>query len=410
MTKFPDDFIWGTATAAHQVEGNNSNCDIWVMEGTPHSMFVEPSGVACDHYHRYPEDIALMAELGFNSYRFSIEWARIEPSPGHFSADAISHYRQMLQCCVDHGLKPFVTLHHFTSPIWLIQQGGWNSDETPGRFADYAGRVCSDLGDLIAGLCTINEVNIGRVLTASGMMPPLEKIQASPGWIEAADQFGISPTALMPFMFTITDDAMQTVMRAHRQAVDRIRAVSPGLRCGATLAVQDIQAAPGGEALAAQHEEQVNTIYLSQLAGDDFVGVQCYTRHRFDAAGPVPAEDGVELTQMGYEFWPEALEVSIRKAHQVSGLPVLVTENGVATTDDTRRQDFIERALNGVVNCLRDGVPVLGYNYWSAMDNYEWMLGYRPTFGLIAVDRATQERTIKPSARWLGAIARQNGF
>ena len=141
---------------------------------------------------------------------------------------------------------------------------------------------------------------------------------------------------------------------------------------------------------------------------DDFVGVQCYTRHRYDANGAMPTEEGVELTQMGYEFWPEALERSIRQAYEYSGLPVLVTENGLASTDDSRRIAFIERALQGVKNCLKDDIPMMGYTYWSLLDNYEWMLGYRPTFGLIAVDRTTQLRTVKDSAVWLGNIARTN--
>jgi beta-glucosidase len=138
--------------------------------------------------------------------------------------------------------------------------------------------------------------------------------------------------------------------------------------------------------------------------------VQTYSRARFGPAGPLPPEDGVELTQMGYEFWPDALEATIRHTAAVTGRPIIVTENGIGTTDDTRRVAYVKRALQGVLNCLKDGIDVRGYTYWSAMDNYEWMLGYRPTFGLIAVDRETQQRTVKPSARWLGSIARANGF
>jgi beta-glucosidase len=197
-------------------------------------------------------------------------------------------------------------------------------------------------------------------------------------------------------------------MAAHHQAVEAIRATGATFPVGVTLAVQDIVAVKGGEAIAAQHQLEVNELYLTDLVGDDFVGVQCYTRHRYDANGAMPTEEGVELTQMGYEFWPEALESSIRQAHACSGLPVLVTENGLSTTDDSRRIAFVERALQGVKNCLKDGIPVMGYTYWSLLDNYEWMLGYRPTFGLIAVDRATQQRTVKDSAVWLGNIARSN--
>lgn len=404
---FPDDFLWGTATAAHQVEGGNDNSDISVMEQTPHSMFKEPAGMACDHYNRYPEDIAMLAELGFNSYRFSVEWARIEPREGEFLDAALDHYGQMLEVCHQHGLKPFVTLHHFTSPVWLVKQGGWQSDSTPALFARYAGKVIERLGDLISGVCTINEANIGRVLTTSGMMPPLKQLQRSPGWLEAADQLGIAPELFMPFIFAVTDKGMNTVMTAHHQAVARIKSLLPDLDCGLTLAVQDIVAAEGGEALAAQHRRDVNEAYLCQLSNDDFVGVQCYSRHRFDAQGPLGPEDGVELTQMGYEFWPEALASSIRQAYAATNLPVLVTENGIATPDDERRIAYLQKALEGVHVCLNEGIPVLGYTYWSALDNFEWMLGYEPTFGLIAVNRQTQERTVKKSAKWLGSIASQ---
>jgi beta-glucosidase len=138
--------------------------------------------------------------------------------------------------------------------------------------------------------------------------------------------------------------------------------------------------------------------------------VQTYSRARFGPKGRLPSEEGVELTQMGYEFWPEALEATIREAAEVAGTPVIVTENGLSTLDDTRRLAYIQRALKGVANCLADGIDVRGYIYWSAFDNYEWTLGYRPHFGLIGVDRDTQERTVKPSARWLGKVARANGF
>ncbi len=406
MYRFPRGFIWATATAAHQVEGGNTNSDVWVMEQTAHSMFKEKSGDACDHFNRYPADIRMLAELGFNTYRFSIEWARVEPLPGVYSQAALAHYRRVLQCCQDNGLEPTVTLHHFTSPIWLLQEGGWCSAKTPARFADYAALVTDALGDLISRICTINEANIGRVLTSSGVMPPLEKLQASKGWQEASATIGVPADTFLPFMFAVTDQAKDTVMQAHHQAVRAIRSSNPNIPCGLTLAVQDIVAVEGGTALAQLHHEQVNEAYLKQIKQDDFVGVQNYSRHRYNRDGPIAAEAGVELTQMGYEFWPESLESSIRTAHALSGLPVLVTENGIATADDQRRQVFVHRALQGVARCIDDEIPVLGYTYWSAFDNFEWMLGYEPTFGLIAVDRLTQQRTIKNSARWLGEIAR----
>jgi beta-glucosidase len=167
---------------------------------------------------------------------------------------------------------------------------------------------------------------------------------------------------------------------------------------------------PGGEAFRDQVRREVDDIFLDAAHSDDFIGVQSYSRTRFGPSGVLPTEEGVELTQMGYEFWPEALEATIRYAAHRTGLPVMVTENGLAAEDDTRRIEFIRRALQGVHRCLSDGITVRGYFYWSCFDNFEWTSGYRPTFGLITVNRETQERLPKPSAHWLGTVAKANAL
>jgi beta-glucosidase len=410
MSQFPAGFLWGTATAAHQVEGNNVNSDNWLYEHVPGTIYAEPSGDACDHYHRYREDIALLAELGFNLYRFSIEWARIEPQPGEFSRAALEHYRRMLAACHEHGITPMVTFHHFTSPRWLIASGGWEDAATPDKFARYCEQATRYLGDLIGAACTLNEANIARLIMKSGFLPPIEQLQQAPWWTATAHALDVAPDRLSPFMFAASTQAVDVLLATHRRAVEAIKSASGHFPVGLTLALQDIQAGPGGEARAAQMRREIEDVFLEALCDDDFVGVQTYSRARFGPAGPLPPEDGVELTQMGYEFWPDALEATIRHTTAVTGRPIIVTENGIGTTDDTRRVAYVKRALQGVLNCLKDGIDVRGYTYWSAMDNYEWMLGYRPTFGLIAVDRETQQRTVKPSARWLGSIARANGF
>ena len=410
QVEFPKGFLWGTATAAHQVEGNNINSDVWLLEHLPETPYAEPSGDACDHYHRYREDIALLAELGFNMYRFSLEWARIEPEEGEFSRAILEHYRDMLRACHEHGITPMVTFHHFTSPRWLIASGGWESPDTPDKFARYCERTTEYLGDLIGAACTLNEANIASLITKLGFGPPIEQIHQAPWWSAAARAFGIAPDRLAPFLYALSPEAIDTVLSAHRKAMQAIKAGPGDFPVGITLALSDIQATEDGEILASQMRHEINDVFLETLRDDDFVGVQTYSRTRFGPDGLLPAEEGVELTQMNYEFWPEALEATIRYAAAKTGLPVIVTENGVAATDDTRRIAYIRRALRGVANCLKDALPVHGYTYWSAFDNFEWSLGYRPTFGLIAVDRETQERTVKPSARWLGAIARANTF
>ena len=194
-------------------------------------------------------------------------------------------------------------------------------------------------------------------------------------------------------------------MEAHGRAVKAIKSVRD-FPVGITLALQDVQAADGGEAQADRVRYNVNDSYLEAVRGDDFVGVQTYSRQRIGPNGPLPPEEGVERTEMGYEFWPESLEATIREAAAVARIPIIVTENGLGTRDDTRREEYIRRALQGVARCVQDGIDVRGYTYWSALDNFEWMLGYRPTFGLIAVDRSTQQRTVKPSARLLSQVAR----
>jgi beta-glucosidase len=405
---FPATFLWGTATAAHQVEGGNVYNDNWVLEHAPGSSYVESSGDACDHYHRYREDIALLAELGFTLYRFSLEWSRIEPEEGEFSLAQLDHYRRMLATCHEHGITPMVTFHHFTSPRWLAAAGGWEAQDTPEKFARFCERAVAHLGDLMPFACTLNEVNIGPLLMS--FIPDMNKVRSQPWFEVAARKVGSDASRFTPFLYADPERGRATILAAHRRAVDAIKAGAGNCSVGLTLAMQDIQAGPGGEEMAARMRWELLDVYLEGTHGDDFIGVQTYSRQRFGPDGPLGAEDGVERTQMGYEFWPEALEATIRYANAATGLPVIVTENGLSTEDDTRRIAYIERALRGVAACLRDEIDVRGYTYWSALDNFEWSLGYRPTFGLIAVNRQTQERSVKPSARWLGGVARAHGF
>ncbi|WP_427921393.1 glycoside hydrolase family 1 protein [Streptomyces sp. cg40] len=419
---FPARFLWGTATAAHQVEGNNVASDFWVLENAPGSSFAEPSGDACDQYRLYRQDLALLKELGFTSYRFSIEWARVEPEDGRFSYAAIAHYRDVLEACHELGLVPHVTLHHFTSPRWLMRLGGWEWEGTPERFAAYCRLVMSELGPLIPYVCTINEANIAPLIRS--LRPAKDETDTSHapvgiddtmgdlfggGFKTAAAELGTTPEELHVFLFTDSEAGAAVVKQAHIAARRAVREASPDTQVGFTLAISDLQALPGGEETADRlWAEQVGD-FLTVTDGDDFLGVQNYTRALVAADGIQPQPEGAELTQLGYEFCPEALEGALRRAAG-AGLPLIVTENGVSTTDDSRRTEFMRRALEGVERCLADGIDVRGYYYWSALDNFEWMLGYRPQFGLVAVDRATQRREVKDSARYLGEIARRNAL
>jgi beta-glucosidase len=387
-TAFPDGFIWGTATAAHQVEGGNYNNDWWAWEHNPHSGCAEPSGDACNHWELYEHDLDLLAGFGFNAYRFSVEWSRIEPERGMWSHASIDHYRKVLEACHARGLKPIVTYHHFTNPRWVAHLGGWEEPDTADRFADFCGRVTDELGDLIGAGCTLNEPNIVATIGyLVGVFPP-----------------GRRDPALRRAVNDVFIDA-------HHKSTKAIKAAAGDFPVGMCVAMSDYQAVDGGEQRRDRIRRNMQDVFLEAARGDDFVGVQCYSRDRIGPDGIIGPEEGVPLTHMGYEVWPESLEATIRRATEVTdGTPVLVTENGIGIDDDEVRVDYVTRALRGVQNCLADGIDVRGYTYWSLMDNFEWALGYGPKFGLIEVDRTTFERTPKPSATWLGAIARANAF
>jgi beta-glucosidase len=386
---FPGGFLWGAATAAHQVEGGNVNNDSWLLEHLPGSHYAEVSGDACDHYHRYCDDIALVADLGLTAYRFSLEWSRIEPEEGEFSRAALDHYRRMLATCHESNITPILTFHHFTSPRWIAASGGWAEARTAEHFARFCERAMRHLGDLVPFACTLNEPNLGALLhQVLGIPAPRGDVVA--------------------FQHTFGPQAVEILRTAHRLSLEAIKSVRDDTRVGLTVALTAWDAERGGEATMERLRARAEDDFLEGLEGD-FLGVQNYTGQRVGPDGLLEVGADAERTQMGYGYQPEALERVIRRAVEVTGLPVYVTENGVATDDDSRRVEFIERALRGVEACLRDGLDVRGYVYWSLFDNFEWVFGYRPTFGIVAVDRATQVRTAKPSARRLGEIARANG-
>jgi beta-glucosidase len=280
-----------------------------------------------------------------------------------------------------------VTFHHFTSPRWVAAAGGWADAGTPEHFGRFVERAASHLRDSMVSACTINEPNWvatnGYILS---MWPP------GASDIEKGKR------------------ASENFVVAHRRAVEAIRAAAPGVPVGLTLSMTDFQAVDGGEQRLEEIRHAMEDVYLAGTEGDDYIGVQTYTRILVNDKGLAPFPDGARLTLMGYEFYPEALEACIRRAVEVTGLPVIVTENGIGTDNDTERIEYVERALNGVLRAIADGLDVRGYIYWSLLDNFEWAFGYKPTFGLVAVDRATQVRTEKPSARWLGGVARANAL
>lgn len=426
--KLPENFLIGAATAAHQVEGNNIHSDLWAMEHMKHTSFIEPSLDAVDHYNRYEKDIKLMADAGLNAYRFSIEWARIEPEEGHFDSEAVDHYKAVIACCKKYGIEPFVTLHHFSSPKWLISKGGWEASTTPEDFAHYVRFIIGELGSELHYICTINEANMGIQVAAIAerykrqMMAQMQAAQSGGNSADGSVQVGINLQKMMEgqkaaaaenlevfgvekvenFTSMRTREGDLLILKAHELAKKEIKALYPDIKVGLTLSLHDIQPQEDGMERAKKEWDEEFMHYLPYIKDDDFLGVQNYTRSLIGADGQLPNPDGAELTQMNYEFYPEALEHVLRKVAKDFHGDLYVTENGIATADDTRRVAFIDTALKGIVSCINDGLPVKSYFHWSLLDSFEWQKGYSMTFGLIAVDRSTQTRHPKESLSFLG--------
>ncbi|MFI1384051.1 glycoside hydrolase family 1 protein [Embleya sp. NPDC020886] len=386
----PDGFLWGASTAAHQIEGNNVNSDWWALEHGGHGHIGEPSGDAADSYHRWPEDLDLLAELGFTDYRFGIEWARIEPAPGEFSRAEIAHYRRMVDGAIERGLRPLITLNHFTVPRWFAERGGWTAAGAVDLFVRYVEVIAPIIATDVRHVCTINEPNMVAIFGA-------------------IRQLGMDamPSVGLPEPDADTTDAL---ISAHHRARAAIKAISPDIRVGWSVANQVYQPLPGAEAVAAAYRRSREDVFLEAARDDDWVGVQSYTRTRIGPDGPIPTAEDAERTLTGWEFYPRALGEALRHTAAVVGpVPLIVTENGIATDDDTRRIAYTTGALAGLAAALADGIDVRGYLHWTLLDNYEWG-SYRPTFGLIAVDRQTFTRTPKPSAKWLADVGRSGSL
>lgn len=426
MTKFKKDFLLGAATAAHQVEGNNIYSDYWAQEQLEHSVFDEPSLDAVDHYNRYEEDIKLMAKAGLNTYRFSIEWARIQPTADSWEQKEIEHYKNVIACCKKYNIEPMVTLHHFSSPKWLISEGGWENPNVVERFVYYSKRLIAEIGSELKYVCTINEANMRLQLTAliKDMMNRImkgseKKIHTSDvqvgvnlvaenmklNAIETAQAFGIQdPKKVFPFISQCTPEGDLIVMKAHEACRDAIKELFPNLKVGLTLSLHDFQAVEGGESYVEKEWDDEFVHYLPYIKNDDFLGVQCYSKKVYGPEGSIAPDENEPLTQMGYPDYPVAIVNVTRKVHEMFKGELIITENGIATDNDERRCEFIEEATTGIQKCIEDGIPVNGFMYWSLLDNFEWQKGYKMTFGLIGVDRTNQSRHPKKSLDYLGSL------
>ncbi|MCQ8194285.1 glycoside hydrolase family 1 protein [Streptomyces rugosispiralis] len=398
MTELAPGFLWGASSAPHQIEGNNLNSDFWANEGRTPGM--ERSGDACDSYHRYREDMRLLADAGLNAYRFGVEWARIEPVPGVISKAELAHYRRMIETAFELGLTPVVTLHHFTNPLWSAREGGWLGESAVPRFRAYAEAVAPIL-DGVEWVVTMNEPNI--FATMLGKAQAARTQEAAEDWQSpTVENGGARPPLPAPDVkigerLVEAHQAVREVLREHTRA-----------KIGWTVANRAFVARPGAEQKKRELEYIWEDLYLEGSRGDDFVGVQSYSSQWVGADGVEPHPAHPDNTLVGNAYRPDALGIAVRHTTEVTGgLPILVTENGIATRDDTRRIAYTGEALEHLGKAISDGVDVRGYLHWSLLDNYEWG-HWDPTFGLVEVDRETFERRPKPSLAWLGETARRN--
>ena len=384
---FPEGFLFGAATSSHQVEGGNDNCDWWDFELAGGSK--DPSGDACEHYGRYPDDIALLRSLGLNSYRFSLEWSRIEPEPGRLDTRQLEHYRQMALACREQDVEPIVTLHHFTLPRWLSERGGVLAPDSTDRFASFCAAAADALEGAARYIVTINEPMVLVLMGyLDGVWPPGRK----------------APVSAVA--------AARRLVRWHREAYARIHARHPDMLLGVAKHWIDFQPRERGSATqrrGAQVQDYLfNRWYMRAIRGTyQFIGLNYYsTRYVTSLTRGEPLASADEAhTEMGWSISPQGFQRALRALKEFER-PILVTENGIAASDDEARRAYILDHLTAMRHAMREGVPVIGYQYWSLLDNFEWAEGYRPQFGIVAVDRETQERTVRESGRFYGEIAR----
>jgi beta-glucosidase len=405
---FPKGFLWGASTAGHQVEGNNTTSDLWFLEHQTPTIFAQPSGDAANSFLLWEQDLDLAKKIGLNTYRFGVEWARIEPEKGRFSQAMLDHYGRIVDGCRARGLTPIVTYSHFTAPLWFSAQGGWTNPESAELFARYCTQVTKAFGDRIGYAITFNEPNILSIIKP--ILPPpvweMQKVTLD----TASKRLGVKRfVAANVAGYDDIAPLQDGIAVAHKAGRAAIKAVAPKLPVGLSLSMIDDQAV-GKNSIRDKMRAEFYGRWLELAKGDDFMGVQNYERALWGDKGKLPAPAGAIVNWSGTEVYAPSLAATVRYAYQETHVPILVSEHGVGTDDDTIRARFIPEALHDLKQAMDDGVPVIGYCHWSLVDNFEWIFGFKPHFGLASFDPVTFARTAKPSAAVLGRIAQANSL
>jgi len=420
VIRFPKEFLWGSATSAHQVEGGNTMNDWWEWEEK--GKAADKSGEACQHYTRFQEDFDIAKALHHNAHRFSIEWSRIEPEEGQWSHSTLLHYREVLQALRARGLEPIVTLHHFTNPKWLSRSGGWESPTVVERFSRYVRYVVDFMGNDIRYWITLNEPFVSMYQGyVAGIWPPGVKSFEKAIRVIRHQMLAharayriihtVSEQNLWPAPFVgIAKSMIVFAPCSRRSLADRLSTWARH----AFFNRLDLRALTSGRLMYPGIFFERHPAIEKTL---DFVGLNYYTRDfvhfggmsLLDLFGTICSQEhhatsGPRNT-LGWEVYPEGIYQSLREIHRFH-LPVLVTENGLCADRDEERWSFIHSHLLQVHQAMREGIPVWGYLYWSLLDNFEWVEGFKPRFGLVEVDYKTQRRAVRPSAKRYAEVCR----
>ena len=391
---YPKNFLWGTATSSHQVEGNNTNNDWWRWE--QQGKVKNLSGAAADHFHKFEEDFQLAARLGHNAHRFSLEWSRIEPEQGRFDAAAIAHYQKVLDALKAKSLTPIITLHHFTNPLWFQELGGWLNPKAADYFARYVKEAAAAFSRDVRYWVTINEPMVyGYYSYVLGLWPPGEKSQTK--------------------AFRVINNMIQ----AHQRAYHAIHAVYRGKPWEAPMVsfaknFRPFLVCPRTPGVLCRlgvwwRNAYFNWYFLNRVRSTmDFIGVNYYELEydsterelgcgRFGGNCTHAHKHFNHANKLGWGLFSEGLAIVFDGLAKYKK-PIIITENGTCEDDDAWRQHFIEQHIEQIDYALQRGIPIMGYCYWSLLDNFEWHHGSGIRFGLINVDYNTFQRTVRPSA------------
>lgn len=415
---FPKGFYWGTATSSHQIEGDNFYNDWWEFEMQGKVKDGQKSGKACDSWNRYKEDFDLIQKLNNNAYRFSIEWSRIEPEEGKFDDSAINRYKNMLISLRERNIEPFVTLHHFTNPLWISKKGGWLNPDTVGYYLRYVEKIVKELKDLVKFWMTINEPNAYSFMAyLYGQFPPQEK-------------------SLKKMLLV-----MNNMVKAHAKAYKIIHEIIPD--SNVSIAYNVIYFEPINprsfidKKLTDFADKIYNRIFIETLISGkfsspfvkeeinyakdtlDYLGINYYTRVFMGLKNllySIKGEDfnlyppNAERSDFGWEIYPEGFYKVVKRFWEMVKKPIYITENGISDAKDEKRPKYIITHLIALHKAIEEGIDVRGYFHWSLMDNFEWAEGFKQRFGLLEMDYNTMERRWRKSAEIYSEIAKNNGI